>query len=171
MFKKLIIAGMMLMITIPGFSQDSSKKTVKEKLEKEKEEQIIKEKVIANSKKLENFYKKSMADSVAGLFSSNCHIIREYGEIIESRDLVEDTFKKEFKSDKVISGCKFEPLEIKVYDEIVLEIGVNTISYSRPPDKKLYVEKYNYMFVWKESKSGKYQIRSAMWNLPKKPGS
>jgi len=161
----------MLLMTLPGSAQDSTKKTLKEKQEEEKKEQMIIETVSANSKRLETFYKKSMADSVASMFSSNCHMIREYSEIIESRDLVQQEFKKEFKSDKKISGCKFEPFEVKVYKDIVLEIGINTIEFSKPPDKKLYSEKYNYMFVWKESKSGKYQIRSAMWNYLKKPGT
>ena len=133
------------------------------------EKKLIIETVGQLDQKFVTFYKNSQADSLASLFSPNCHVAREYSTIVEGRENVLAMYNKDFKSGVKISSCKFEVLEQKVYDDIVLEIGTNIIEYTKGPDKILFREAYNYMFVWKKSKEGKYQIRSAMWNSMKNP--
>ena len=119
---------------------------------------------------LENFYKDELGDSIAAMFSPNCHLVTEFSEIIESQEDVARFYKDEYKSGKRISAFKLKPLEKKVYDDIVLEIGTNKIEYTMLPDKKLHIKEMNYMFVWKKSKKkGYYHLRAAMWNLPEDP--
>ena len=133
------------------------------------EKKLILASIEQQDQKLATFYKKSQADSIAGLFSPNCHLVREFNSIIEGRENVLALYNKDFKAGIKYVSCKFDVVENKVYDDLVLEIGVNTLEYTKGPDKALYRNSYNYMFVWKKSKEGKYQIRSAMWNLLKNP--
>lgn len=133
------------------------------------EKKLIIETINQQDRKLEIFYKNSQVDSIAGLFSPNCHLARESNEIIEGRENVKALYNKDFKSGIKYVSCKFEAVEHKVYDDLVLEIGTNTIEYARGPNKILYRDLYNYMFIWKKSKAGKYHIRAAFWNYQKNP--
>ena len=119
--------------------------------------------------KMVSFYKSSQADSLASLFSPNCHVAREFSPIIEGRENVQGMYNKDFIGGIKITSCRFDVQEQKIYDDLVLEIGINTIEYTKGPNKILFRDSYNYMFVWKKSKSGKYQIRSAFWNSAKNP--
>ena len=102
-------------------------------------------------------------------FRCHCSGAWEFEEMVESRENVLDYFKDDFGSGKKVSGFSLDPDEIKIYDDIVLEMGVHTLEYTQLPDKKLHVRKYNYMFVWKKSKSGRYRLRAAIWNSEKNP--
>ncbi len=133
------------------------------------EKKLIIATIERQDQKLATFYKNSQADSIAELFSPNCHFVREFGNIEEGRENVLALYNKDFKAGVKYVSCKFDVVEHKVYDDLVLEIGVNTIEYTKGPDKALYRNSYNYMFVWKKSKEDKYQIRSAIWNSPKNP--
>lgn len=133
------------------------------------ERSLIIETINTQDQKFIAFYKNSQADSLAGLFSPNCHVAREFGTIIEGRENVQSLYKNDFKSGIKVVDFSFNVLEQKVYDDLVLEIGTNNIAYTKGPNKILYKETYNYMFVWKKSKSGNYQIRSAIWNSTKNP--
>jgi len=135
-----------------------------------KEEKELYVKQVQNiDRKMESFIKKGMIDSVAGLFSPNCHMAGEYGTIVEDREKVQEIFNTDKKAGKKYTEYTLNAFEHKVYDDIVLEIGTNTVRYSIGMDKRLYTTEYNYMLVWKRSKEGKYQIRAAMWNLTKNP--
>jgi ketosteroid isomerase-like protein len=133
------------------------------------EKELILEQVKLKSGKLSEFMKSSLSDSIASIFSPNCHFIPEHDVIYESRDEVLEHFTGQFKEGMKISKYALESTEFKVYDDIVLEIGVNEIHYTMLPEKKLYKAKYNYMFVWKSSKKGNYRIRAAIWNMPVNP--
>ncbi len=134
----------------------------------EEKDQIIKQ-IQEKDRKLETFIKQGKTDSIAALFSPNCHLAGEYGDLIESREKVKEYYSKEKSSGKKISSYSLTAEEHKVYDDVVLEIGTNTVKYTIGADKKLYITEYNYMLVWKQSKNGPYQIRAAMWNLKKNP--
>jgi ketosteroid isomerase-like protein len=136
----------------------------------EEKEGIIK-KIKDQNQKLALFYKNMQADSIAGLFSPNCHIAREFENIAEGRDQVLALYKKDFKSGTKITNSKFEVIEHKVYDDVVMEIGKHTLEYTTGTDKTVRKTQQNYIFLWKESKSGKYQIRAAFWNSAKNPCS
>ena len=133
------------------------------------EKEMILSDIQQMDQKLVNFYKNSQADSLASIFSPNCHFAREFSPIIEGRENVRDMYSKDFKGGVKVTSCKFDVQEQKVYDDLVLEIGTNTIEYTKGPNKILFRDSYNYMFIWKKSKSGKYQIRSAFWNSAKNP--
>jgi hypothetical protein len=135
------------------------------------EKDIIVKQIQKNDRKLETFFEKGMTDSIAGIFSPNCHMASEYGVMLESRDKVKDFYFSEKKAGKKIIDYTLAALEHKIYDDIVLEVGTNTVKYSIGTDKRLYTTEYNYMLVWKRAKDGSYQIRAAMWNLTKNPCS
>ena len=157
MYKRILYAVFVLLISLTATAQNKE------------ERKIIRDQIDANHKLLEEYFKKSNADSLAGMFSPNCHFAMEFQAMAESREEVLNYFKKDFGSGKKVSGFKIEPDEIKIYDDIVLEMGVQTFEYTQLPDKKLNVSKYNYMFVWKKSKSDRYHLRAAMWNSGKNP--
>lgn len=157
MKKKLILSWVFILCGMAIFAQNKEEK------------KLIIATIVQQNQKFVTFYKNSQVDSLASLFSPNCHVAREFSDIIEGRENVLAMYNKDFKSGVKISSCKFEVLEQKVYDDLVLEIGTNTIEYTKGPDKILYRESFNYMFVWKKSKEGKYQIRSAIWNSMKNP--
>ena len=133
------------------------------------EKKLIIETIKVQDEKLTGFIKNLQVDSIVEMFSPNCHLAREFNEIIEGRDNVRALYNKDLKSGMKIVSCKFEVIEHKVYDDLVLEIGTNIIEYSKGPNKILYRDNYNYMFIWKKSKEGKYRIRSAFWNSIKNP--
>jgi hypothetical protein len=135
----------------------------------DEEKALITKQVQLNDRKLETFIEKGMTDSIANQFSPNCHLVTEFGSIMESRDKVKDFYLSEKKAGKKFVEYSLTATEHKVYSEVVLEVGTNTVKYSIGTDKKLYTTQYNYMLVWKQSKSGNFQIRAAMWNLPKNP--
>ncbi len=159
MKKKLILQVAFIILTVAVFAQNKEEK------------KLIIETIEQQDQKFTTFYKNSQADSLAGLFSPNCHVAREFNNIVEGRENVLAMYNKDFKDGMKIVSCSFKVLEHKVYDDLVLEIGTNTIEYTKGPDKILFKDSYNYMFVWKKSKEGKYQIRSAMWNSMKKPSN
>ena len=157
MKKRIFLVFSLLTVAVALFSQNSEEKAVIIQTIKEQDQ------------KLAAFYKKSQSDSIAEMFSPNCHIAREFSEIVEGRENVLALYKKDFKDGMKVVSCKFNVLEHKVYDEIVMEIGTHTLEYTQGPDKKLYRKEYNYLLIWKKSKEGKYQIRSAFWNSMKNP--
>lgn len=135
------------------------------------ERKLIIEIILENDTKLEDFFKLGKSDSIANMFSPNSHLLAEYTNMLEKREEIEKHFKSLFRKGVKYSEFKLEAEEHKVYDDLVLEIGENIVKYSKGDDDKKYSEKYNYMLVWKKSKSGIYQIRAAMWNTPEKPGN
>lgn len=157
MYKRILYAVIVLLISLTATAQNKE------------ERKIIRDQIEVNHKLLEEYFKKSNADSLAGMFSPNCHFIMEYQEMVESREDVLSYFKEDFGSGKKVSGFTLDSDEIKIYDDIVLEMGLQTIEYTQLPDKKLHISKYNYMFVWKKSKSDRYRLRAAMWNSAKNP--
>ena len=157
MHRRIYISVLLMLLFISAIAQNKEEK------------KLIIDQVQMNGKKLSGFMKASLADSVANTFSPNCHYVPEFGGVFESRDKVGELIKKEFEKGKRISRYELEAIQYKVYDDIVLEVGKNRVQYTNLPDKKLIVTEYNYMFVWKKSKSGKYQIRAAIWNLPESP--
>jgi hypothetical protein len=156
--KKSILSLFILMVVVQLLSAQN-------KAEKE----LIVKQVQENDRKLETFFKKGMTDSIAGLFSSNCHLATEFGAMVESRDKVKDLYLNDKKTGKKFTDYVLDASEHKVYEDVVLEVGTNTVKYSIGADKRLFTTQYNYMLVWKKSKSGNYQIRAAMWNLTKNP--
>jgi ketosteroid isomerase-like protein len=50
--------------------------------------------------------------------------------------------------------------DIKIYNDMVLEVGVMTIKYNNPSTSANTTEKLNYSILWKKSSDGKYRIRS-----------
>lgn len=157
MNKRLLTAGIFFLISLSLLAQ------------KKEEKKLIKESIETNDKLLEEYFEKEMVDSIAGMFSPNCHFSMEHSEIVESREKVQQYLKNDLKGNKKISKYRLDPGEIKIYDDIVLEIGTNKVEYTILPDKKLIVREYNYMFVWKKSKDNGYHLRAAIWNLPKDP--
>jgi ketosteroid isomerase-like protein len=133
------------------------------------ERKMIVAAVMENDRKLEEFFKASNADSIAELFSPNCNLIAEYSKQIEKREEVAAFYKQVFKSGISYADFELEAEEHKVYDDLVLEFGVNTIKFSKGGGKTTTTEKLNYMLVWKKSKTGTYQIRAAMWNSVRNP--
>lgn len=131
--------------------------------DKPDKELIIKE-IQAKDKKLAKFIQQSLGDSIAKLFSPNCHFIPEYGKIFEGREQVLDFFTSQFKSGVKVSDIKMNPLEHRVYDEIILELGTVDIKFTSSSDQKVVKKQYNYLINWKVSKKGKYRIRAATWN-------
>ena len=157
MYKRISCAVFVLLFTLAAAAQNKE------------ERKIIRGQIEENHKLLEEYFKTSNADSLAGMFSPNCHMAMEFEKMVESREDVLEYFKDDFSSGKKISGFNLEADEIKIYDDIVLEMGVQTLEYTQLPDKKLNIRKYNYMFIWKRSKSGIYRLRAAMWNSEKNP--
>lgn len=157
MLKKIVLTGLIVCSTIVVLAQNKEEK------------KLIIEQVKIQDQKLSEFMESSLIDSVVSLFSPNCHYAPEFGGIYESREKVNEALKKDFKNGKKIKYYKLEPIEYKVYGDLILEVGVNKIEYGLPTDKALYVEEYNYMFVWKKSKKDNFRIRSAMWNSPTNP--
>lgn len=135
------------------------------------EKNLIIKQIQQKDRKLETFITKGMTDSTANMFSPNCHFAPEYAGIIEGRDEVRAFYAREKKGGKKFVGYSLKAIEHKVYDDVVLEVGTNSIKYSVGANPKVYTAQYNYMLVWKQSKSGKFQIRAAIWNQPKNPCS
>ncbi len=135
---------------------------------KEEKELIIKT-IQANDKQIELFIMQNMTDSITKMFSPNCHFMPEYGELVEEKDAVSKYLSASFKSGVKIKYFKFNPIERKVYGDIVLEIGTFDIKYTLPSNPTEVKAKYNYLINWKASKKGKYRIRVATWNSLKKP--
>jgi hypothetical protein len=133
------------------------------------EKKLLINKIQINDDKLELFIKKGMTDSIAELFSPNCHFANEFGTILESRESVKNFYVNDKKSGRKYIDYSLDVIEHKVYDEVILEVGTNTVKYSIGADKRLYTTQYNYMLVWKKSKNDDFQIRAAMWNLIKNP--
>jgi ketosteroid isomerase-like protein len=131
------------------------------------ERKLIGQQITELSQRFSEFFIARNADSLAAFFSPNCHFMMEFEPLIESREEVNGYFKNYFKGDIRFTEHKLIPEEIKVYGEICLEMGSNRLKYTKGGVSKTLT--YNYIFVWKESKSGKYQLRSAMWNLPENP--
>lgn len=157
MKKELLVFILSTLCTISVFTQSKEEK------------KLIIETIIENDRKLEDFFQKGRADSIAGMFSQNSHLIAEYQNLVEKREEIEKHFNKLFKSGKAYSTFKLEAEEHKVYDDLVLEIGENMVKYTMDDESKTHSEKLNYILIWKKSKSGKYQIRAAMWNLTEDP--
>jgi ketosteroid isomerase-like protein len=157
MNKRLSLAISFLAIAVSVFSQTKEEKA------------LIVESIKGLDQKLAMFYKTSQPDSIVNLFSPNCHYAREFNQIVEGRENVLAIYNKDFKSGMKVVSCKFNVIEHKVYDDLVMEIGTQTLEYSIGPDKRLHKDEFNYMLIWKKSKDGKYQIRSAFWNSIKNP--
>lgn len=157
MKKNLSVSLLWILCAISVFSQSKEEK------------KIIIETIIENDNKLEGFFKQGKADSIAALFSPNSHLIVEYKNALEKREVINEYYNKLFKSGIDYSEFALEAVEYKVYDELVLEIGQNKVKYSKVSDGKAYSKKYNYILVWKKSRDGKYQIRAAMWNSAENP--
>jgi hypothetical protein len=157
MKKNYLLAFLLVSFSMGAFAQTKAEK-----------EQIIK--VIQGAdRKFESFVKKGMTDSIAGLFSPNCTLAGEFGTLIEDREKVAGYYADEKKAGRKYTEFMLKPVDQKIYDDIVLEMGTNTVKYTIGADKRLYTAEYNYLLIWKRSKNGPYQIRAAMWNLSKNP--
>ena len=133
------------------------------------EKKIILETIQNNGNRLAKFFTEGNADSIAGMFSPNSHLIAENHKMNEKREEIVKYYTALFKSGISYSSFEFEAEELKVYDDLVLEIGENLVKYKKGKDTKTSSKTYNYMLVWKKSKGGKYQIRAAMWNSVEDP--
>jgi len=133
------------------------------------EKQLIVKEIQSKDKKLESFVLQNLADSIAQLFTPNCHLMPEFGEIIEGRDEVDKYLTSSMKSGVKISSFKLNPLELKVYGDLVLEIGTFEMKYTASSGATESKARYNYQITWKTSKKGNYRIRFATWNSPKAP--
>lgn len=137
--------------------------------QKKEEKKLIVETILENDSRLEEFFMQSKADSIAGMFSPNSHLIVEYEGLIEKREEIEKHYQGAFKSGIKYTEFKLEAEEHKVYDDLVLEIGKNQIKYTIGKEGKVLSQRYNYMLVWKKSKTGNFQIRAATWNPLENP--
>lgn len=155
--KKFLLVLTLVFFAVSVFSQNKE------------ERKMITDTILENDSRLEEFFRQSRADSIAGMFSPNSHLLAEYHEIVEKREMIEKYYKDFFKSGVTYKEFKLEAEEHKVYDDLVLEIGENSVKYTKDDDGKVYSEKYNYMLVWKKSKEGNYHIRTAMWNSTGNP--
>ncbi len=133
------------------------------------EKAIIIKDIQEKDKQLELFFQDGLVDSIVKLFSPNCHYIPEYRKIIEGRDEVAKSFSSEFKTGLKIIDMKLNPIEHKVYGDIVLELGTCNIKYTTKSNPSPESKKFNYLINWKASKKGNYRIRAAMWNSVKTP--
>jgi ketosteroid isomerase-like protein len=156
--KKIILTGVFILTGISFLNA-----------QKKEQKDLIISQIQNNDRRLEVFMEKGTTDSIVAMFSPNCHLVNEFGTIVENKDKVKDYYTGEKKAGKKLIDYTLKPTDQKVYDDIVLEIGTNTVKYSIGAEKRLFVTEYNYMLVWKKSKSGSYQIRAAMWNLTKDP--
>jgi ketosteroid isomerase-like protein len=130
---------------------------------KDNKELIIKS-IQSKDNHMVTFIEKKLTDSIAKMFSPNSHLIPEYGDIIESRDDISKYFSSLFKSGLKVTSLKFDPIELRVYGDIVLEIGTVDVKYSTSSNPIEVKKKYNYLINWKSSKKGNYRIRVATWN-------
>ena len=114
------------------------------------------------------FWEKSMVDSITDLYTSNCYYIPEFGEMLDSREAVNKKLKIDFKSGLKVLQFTQVPSDHKVYDDLVIEVGVRTIKYSAKTGQAPVTEKYNYQIIWKKTSKGEYKIRSEIWNSVRK---
>ena len=136
--------------------------------QKKEEKKLIVETIEQNDQKLKIFWERSMVDSLVDLYTSNSYYIPEYGEMLDSKENIEKKLKAEFKGGLKVLQYNMVPTDHKVYDDLVIEVGVRTIKYTTGENKVPVTEKYNYQIIWKKTSGGKYKIRSEMWNLTKK---
>lgn len=132
--------------------------------QKKEEKKIIYRQLEIKRDRLDTYFQKSMADSIAEMFSPNCRMAMEYDTLVEDREGVSAYLKNDFLKGKEILQFRCIPEEKKIYDEIIIEMGVCLVEYTRPIEKKLYKKKMNYLFVWKKADDNVYRIRAAMWN-------
>ncbi len=133
------------------------------------EKAIIVKTILEKEKQFEVYLLQGLVDSIDNYFSPNCHFIPEYGEIIEGRDAVSELFSSKFKSGLKIIDMKLNPVEHKVYGDIVLEVGTCIVKYISQSGSESMSKKYNYLLNWKASKKDNYRIRAATWNSVKDP--
>jgi hypothetical protein len=152
----LTVAGLALGIII-SFAQ-----------QKEEKELIIKS-IREKESNLEVFILKGMTDSIAKIFSPNSHYMPEYGEIGEGRDEVLKWLNSVFRKGLTIKEFKMDPIEQRVYDDIILELGTFTVKYASNAGSSVVTRKYNYLINWKASKKKNYRIRAVTWNSIKAP--
>jgi ketosteroid isomerase-like protein len=157
MKKNLLVSLLCIFCAVSVFAQNKEEK------------KLIIETILKNDSRVEEFFKLGKADSIAEIFSPNSHLMAEFEKLIEKRESIEKHYAALFKSGVKYSEFKLEAEEHKVYDDLVLEIGENNVKYTKGSDSKVISGKYNYMLVWKKSKSGRYQIRAAMWNSIEDP--
>ncbi len=128
------------------------------------EKELILKKVQDKGKQLQLFFQQGEIDSIAQIFSPNCHVIPEYGEIVEGREAVTKFFSIKFKSGLKITDIKMDPVEQRVYNDIVIELGTCTVKYSTKANPAPITGKFNYLLNWKASKKENYRIRAVSWN-------
>ena len=157
MKKNIFVLALGILCTISVYSQSKEEK------------KIIIETIVENDTKLAEFFKSGRFDSIAGMFSPNSQLIVEHRSILEKRENIEEYYQTLFKSGVTFTKFSLQAIEHKVYNDLVLELGVNQIKYSEGNTGEFQSEKLNYMLVWKRSKTGKYQIRAAMWNSIENP--
>ena len=158
MKKLLFIGAVFMLFNAILFGQD---KDIEDN--KDNKELIIKS-IQSKDKQLVTFIEKKLTDSIAKMFSPNSHLMPEYGDIIESRDAISKFFNSLFKSGLKVTSFKLNPIEHRVYSDIVLEIGTVEVKYSTSSNPAEVKEKYNYLINWKASKKDNYRIRVATWN-------
>lgn len=141
-------------------SKNDNKDGKKEKHEKQ---------VLDNEKKLVDFFKKSMIDSIANLYSTNCYYAHEFMTRLESRDEVKKKLKDDFGKGFKVLDLTFSSDDMKSYSDVIMETGILTIKYIVPVTKVTVTKKYNYNLVWKESADKKYRIRSEIWTPVENP--
>ncbi len=152
----LLIASFMVMVTAAAKEKDPNADAVLDS-------------VRVKGTLMERYLKAANTDSLQMLFSPNCHLLFPYHEIVESREQVKAYFDEQIRKGKAYRSFTLSPAEIKHYDDIILEIGTCQERFTLLPLKRLYIEEYHYNIVWKRSKSGSFNIRSAVFTPVTKP--
>jgi ketosteroid isomerase-like protein len=147
-----------------GFSiviaQNADEKKDQKKADKKEEKSLIEKHVQSNDQKLIKFSIKAKIDSLIDLYSPGCYYIKEYGKRIDGREEVQKKISADYKSGLKITEMSLSADDIKVYGDMVLEIGVMTVKYTNSSNSVSTTEKSNYQILWKKSSDGKYRIRS-----------
>jgi ketosteroid isomerase-like protein len=142
------------------FAQAKDAKKDQKKEDKKEVKTLIEKQIQVNIQKLVKFSIKANVDSLADLYSPSCYFIKEYGKRIEGRDELQKKFNGDFKSGLKITEMNFSSDDLKIYDDMVLEIGILTVKFASSAGSANTIEKSNYLIIWKKSSDGKFRIRS-----------
>jgi len=150
----------LLLFLIGNFSVFAQKKDNKIKIEQALQ---------ANHKKMEDFYKNELTDSLIEMYTPKCYFIREFSERLDNQSDIKKKLNSDFKNGFKVLSLKFNPDDYKIYGDIVVDVGVITLKYVKPDIKDTITEDYNYTTIWKSSRGYQYRIRSEMWGYVTNP--
>lgn len=150
----------LLLCLIGSLSAYSQKKDNKLKIEQALQ---------TNHKKMEDFYKNAMTDSLVEMYTPKCYFIRDFSERLDNQSDIKKKLNSDFKNGFKVLSLIFTPDDYKIYGDIVVDVGVITIKFVEPKIKDTITEDYNYTIVWKSSRGYQYRIRSEMWGYVKNP--